>query len=95
MESVALWAMAEVNFVELLQDLGLSGPQRALIVGAIIGRLAAPGSERATHRWLVERSGLGELLDVDFEAIPLAPFYRAADLLMRHRGQSWQAFISA
>jgi transposase len=84
-ESVALWAMAEVNFVELLQDLGLSGPQRTLIVGAIIGRLAAPGSERATHRWLSERSGLGELLEVDFEAMALAPFYRAADLLMRHR----------
>jgi transposase len=84
-ESVALWAMAEVNFVELLQDLGLSGPQRALIVGAIIGRMAAPGSERATHRWLGERSGLGELVEFDFEAAPLAPFYRAADLLMRHR----------
>lgn len=58
-ESVALWAMAEVRFVELLQDLGLSGPQRALIVGAVVGRMAAPGSERATHRWLGERSGLG------------------------------------
>jgi transposase len=75
----------EVNFVALLQDLGLSGPQRALIVGAIIGRMAAPGSERATHRWLGERSGLGELLEFDFEAAPLTPFYRAADLLMRHR----------
>lgn len=84
-ESVALWAMAEVNFVALLQDLGLSGPQRALIVGAVVGRMAAPGSERATHRWLGERSGLGELLEVDFETLPLAPFYRAADLLMRHR----------
>lgn len=84
-ESVALWAMAEVRFVELLQDLGLSGPQRALIVGAVVGRMAAPGSERATHRWLGERSGLGELLEVDFETLPLAPFYRAADLLMRHR----------
>ena len=84
-ESVALWAMAEVRFVELLQDLGLSGPQRALIVGAVVGRMAAPGSERATHRWLGERSGLGELLEVDFETLALAPFYRAADLLMRHR----------
>ncbi len=84
-ESVALWAMAEVRFVELLQDLGLSGPQRALIVGAVVGRMAAPGSERATHRWLSERSALGELLEVDFETLPLAPFYRAADLLMRHR----------
>lgn len=84
-EAVGLWAMAEVDFVGLLQALGLTGPQRALIVGAIIGRMAAPGSERATHRWLGERSGLGELLDIDFEALPLAPFYRAADGLMRHR----------
>jgi len=84
-ESVGLWAMAEVDFVGLLQALGLTGPQRALIVGAIIGRMAAPGSERATHRWLGERSGLGELLDIDFEALPLVPFYRAADGLMRHR----------
>jgi hypothetical protein len=64
-ESVALWAMAEVRFVALLEHLGLSGPQRALIVGAIIGRMAAPGSERATHRWLSARSALGELLQVD------------------------------
>ena len=84
-ESVGLWAMAEVDWVGLLQALGLTGPQRALIVGAIIGRMAAPGSERATHRWLGERSGLGELLDIDFEALPLVPFYRAADGLMRHR----------
>lgn len=84
-EAVGLWAMAEVDFVGLLQALGLTGPQRAQIVGAIIGRMAAPGSERATHRWLGERSGLGELLDLDFEALPLVPFYRAADGLMRHR----------
>jgi hypothetical protein len=84
-EAVGLWAMAEVDLVGLLQALGLTGPQRALIVGAIIGRMAAPGSERATHRWLGERSGLGELLDIDFEALPLVPFYRAADGLMRHR----------
>jgi hypothetical protein len=84
-ESVALWAMAQVQFVEQLQQVGLSGPQRVLIIGAIIGRMAVPGSERATHRWLGERSGLGELLEVDFETLPLAPFYRAADLLMRHR----------
>ncbi|WP_295587964.1 hypothetical protein [uncultured Lamprocystis sp.] len=64
-ESVALWAMAEVRFVALLEHLGLSGPQRALIVGAIIWRMAAPGSERATHRWLSARSALGELLEVD------------------------------
>ena len=36
---------------------------RAAAVGAIVGRLARPGSERATWGWLGRRSGLGELLD--------------------------------
>ncbi len=84
-EAVALWAMAQVDFVALLQGLGLTGPQRAAVLGVIVGRLAAPGSELATQRWLCERSALGELLDVDFEAMSLMQFYRAADVLMRHR----------
>jgi len=84
-EAVGLWAMAQVDFVGLLQGLGLTGPQRAAVLGVILGRLAAPGSELATQRWLTERSALGELLDVDFEAMSLMQFYRAADVLMRHR----------
>ena len=84
-EAVGLWAMAQVDFVALLQELGLTGPQRAAVLGVIVGRLAAPGSELATQRWLCERSALGELLDVDFEAMSLMQLYRAADVLMRHR----------
>jgi len=84
-EAVGLWAMAQVDFVGLLQGLGLTGPQRAAVLGVILGRLAAPGSELATQRWLTERSALGELLDVDFEAMSLMQLYRAADVLMRHR----------
>ena len=84
-EAVGLWAMAQVDFVGLLAGLGLTGPQRAAVLGVILGRLAAPGSELATQRWLTERSALGELLDVDFEAMSLMQFYRAADVLMRHR----------
>jgi hypothetical protein len=84
-EAVGLWAMAQVDFVGLLARLGLTGPQRAAVLGVILGRLAAPGSELATQRWLTERSALGELLDVDFEAMSLMQFYRAADVLMRHR----------
>ena len=63
--------MEQVDFLLFLNDLGLSGPQRAAIVGAIVGRTAVPGSERATHRWLGARSALGELLEFDFEALPL------------------------
>ncbi|MEA3640983.1 MAG: transposase [Lamprobacter sp.] len=84
-EAVGLWAMAQVDFVEQLETLGLTGPQRAAVLGVILGRMAAPGSELATQRWLCQRSGLGELLDVDFEAMSLMQLYRAADVLMRHR----------
>jgi transposase len=84
-EAVGLWAMAQLDFVDLLKTLGLTGPQRAAVLGVILGRMAAPGSELATQRWLCERSGLGELLDVDFDAMSLMQLYRAADVLMRHR----------
>jgi len=84
-EQVALWAMQAVGFIELLIGLGLSGPRRSVILGVIIGRMAHPGSERATRRWLEQRSGLGEWLEVDFEAIAENALYRASDALMKHR----------
>jgi len=84
-EAVGLWAMDQVQFIALLTELGLSGPQRAAVLGVILGRMAAPGSELATQRWLCERSALGELLEVDFEAMSLMQLYRAGDVLMRHR----------
>ena len=58
---------AQLGLGDLLGELGLNGPMRAAVVGAIVGRLARPGSERATWGWLGRRSGLGELLDFDFE----------------------------
>ena len=36
-------------------------------------------------RWLKERSALGELLDVDFEGMPLMSLYRVSDILIRRR----------
>lgn len=84
-EHVACWAMRQVGFHELLIECGLSGPLRAAILGVIIGRMAAPDSEAATHRWLGQHSGLGELLEVDFERMPAMTLYRASDALIKHR----------
>ena len=84
-EQLGLWAMQQVGFIPMLEGLGLSGPQRAAMIGLIIGRMAAPGSELSTHRWLGETSALGELLDVDYEQMSLMQLYRASDLLMKHR----------
>ena len=87
-EQVALWAMEQVRLIPLLQSLGLNGRQRAAAVGSIIGRMAAPGSERATYRWLCQRSALGELLQVDFETMSMMQLYRAADALVRTSSRS-------
>lgn len=71
--------------VERLAELGLNGVQRAAVIGSIIGRMAMPGSERATWQWLCQTSALGELLDVDFEGLSLMRLDRASDQLIRHR----------
>ena len=80
-EQVALWAMEQVQLIPLLERLGFNGRQRAAAVGSIIARMAAPGSERATYRWLCQRSALGELLEVDFESMSMMQLYRVSDLL--------------
>jgi transposase len=94
-EHLGLWAMRQVDFAGLLTELGLSGPRRAAILGSIIGRMAEPGSELATWKWLQNESGLGELLEFDFEQrLPLKALYRAADDLMRHRSKIESALFN-
>ena len=51
-EQVGLWAMEQVGLMPLLEELGVNGALRAAAAGLIVGRLAHPGSERETHRWL-------------------------------------------
>ena len=80
-EQVALWAIEQVQLIPLLIRLGFNRRQRAAAVGSIIGRMAAPGSERATYRWLQQRSALGELLEVDFESMSMMQLYRVSELL--------------
>ena len=84
-EQVGCWALEQLGLGDLLAELGLNGPMRAATVGAIVGRLARPGSERATWGWLRRRSGLGELLDCDYQSLSLMQMYRASDALMKHR----------
>ena len=84
-EQVALAAMTKLGFVKQLEALGMNGASRAAVIGNVIGRMAKPASERATWKWLHRESALGELIDVDFEAMPLMRLYRASDALVKHR----------
>jgi hypothetical protein len=84
-EHAALSAMRQYGLEDKLRELGLNRVQIAAAVGNIIGRMAHPGSELATHAWLQQRSALGELLGYDFEAMDLSRLYRASDALYKHR----------
>ena len=84
-EQVGLWALAQVGLDEVLTAQGVNAALRAAAVGSIVGRLACPASERATHAWLCARSALGELLDVNFARMGAMQLYRASDALLKHR----------
>ena len=93
-EQLGLWAMQQLNFLDLLAHLGINGAHIAAIVGSIIGRMAGVGSELATHNWLMKQSALGELMDVDYESLPLMTMYRAADTLWKHSTQIEQTLFT-
>jgi len=86
-EHVGLEAIKSLNLPKILEEVGFNKVQQEVAIGAIIGRMAEPGSERATWQWLTEQSGIGELMDVDFEAMSIMRLYRVSDLLVRHRQQ--------
>lgn len=84
-EHAALSAMRQCGLEDKLSELGLNRPQIAAAVGNIVARMAQPCSELATHAWLKDTSGLGELIDYDFEKMDLNRLYRASDALYKHR----------
>lgn len=47
-EQVGLYALAQLQFDPLLQSLGINALTRSMIIAQVVGRMAAPGSERAT-----------------------------------------------
>jgi transposase len=84
-EHAGLAALSWLGIDDILESTGMNAGLRACALGSIIGRMACPGSELSTWRWLQNRSALGELVDVDFEGVPLMRLYRASDHLVRNR----------
>ncbi len=84
-EALSLWALQQLQFSQMLDEAGFNQRQKAAAMALVIGRMVAPASELATHRWLQEQSALGELLDVDFTAMSHQQLYRSSDRLFRSR----------
>ena len=81
-EHITLEALRLLGLDKKLEELGFNGPQKAAAIGTIIGRACEPGSELATHKWLQERSGLGELIDYDFNSLNLHGMYQISDQIL-------------
>lgn len=84
-ESMAYDAFQALELDRKLTALGLNGSELAAAIGSIIGRMTAPGSELSTHAWLQRESGIGELIDYDFDQCSLARMYRISDVLLKHK----------
>ncbi len=84
-EHVALETFNFLKLGERLRTLGFNGPQLVAATGTIIGRMCQPASELATHYWLRNVSGLGELIDYDFSKINLYKMYSISDQLLKNK----------
>ena len=84
-ERMALWAIGQLGLLDQLQALGVAHRLCAVVLGMIVGRMAAPEWTPATRPWWGVRSALGELLGVDFQTLGPAVFKRAAEALLKHR----------
>ena len=84
-EHLLLQMANQLELPNKLKELGLSKKEIALALGTIIARAVAPSSERATHLWLTQHSGLGELIDYDFKNISLDNLYNISDSLLQHK----------
>jgi len=84
-EHVILEALRLLEIDTRLSELGFTAPWAALAIGSIVGRACHPASERETHRWLADQSGLGELLGRNFEDVGLYKMYQVSDLLLKNK----------
>jgi transposase len=84
-EHAGLTALSWLGLGDIFESIGMNAGLRSCALGSIIGRMACPGSELSTWRWLRERSAFGELVDMDFEGVPLMRLYRASDYLVKKR----------
>jgi transposase len=81
-EHLLLHTARQLKIPEKLKQVGMSEKETALALGSIIGRAIHPSSERGTHRWLKRRSGLGELLDFEFDTTSCNHLYAISDKLL-------------
>ena len=85
LEHVAYESLSQLQLHNKLKELGFNKHQLNAAIGTIIGRMIEPGSELATHYWLQNHTGLGELIGYDYEGMSLTRIYQISDLIYKHK----------
>lgn len=84
-ELVAHGFWQRLGFAELLGECGLTEGEVTAACVSIVGRLVAPGSERATQKWFELRSCLGELLGKASETVGKNSLYEVGEALLERK----------
>ena len=86
-ELVAYGFWQRLGFGELLAKCGLNDSEIAAACVNVIGRLVAPGSERATLKWLELRSALGELMGKPCDQVGQNGLYEVGEALLERKDE--------
>ncbi len=81
-ERLAVEAMECLGIPEILRTLNFSETYVRLACAMIVGRMLNPGSDRATHQWMVNSSSILEILELNVPG--LNSLYRCSDELHKH-----------
>lgn len=84
-EQIVYRTIKELGLDEELSRLGFNKAQMEVAIAVIAARLIDPTSERATHIWLQNISGIDELMETDFTNLSQDRVYKASDKLLRHK----------
>jgi len=84
-EYVSLSYLKKLELDKLLSECGFSDRDVEVASLLIIGRMVSPGSERHTHQWAQNISGLDELLGTDFSHLSLNTLYKANDMILENK----------
>lgn len=84
-EHVVYHMIKELELDRKLAQLKFNKPHLETAIGVIAARLINPTSERATHLWLKDISGMDELMDADFSRLSQDRVYKVSDMLLKKK----------
>jgi transposase len=84
-EHVVYHIIQELELDRKLAELKFNKPHLEAAIGVIAARLINPTSERATHIWLKDISGIDELMDTDFSKLSQDRVYKVSDMLLKKK----------